>query len=576
MTDDDFPDLHEIETRFDRHVADLIDTDTTPFELVASLDERDLPMPETDMKSRSPYPLAALVRVYLFHELSENSIDAILDRLEENPDDAVAFGFEEIPDKYNAGNVPDQSRLSRAKSGDRFDPDEYERIERRAEHILELVHEQGNPMGMRSLEADDKQDASSSTKRRHAKTKRNEAAKDAAKMAAVAYEFLRGEGTTYDMETFLRVLAEMSVSDKTARGACRDDDDPIQCENNKPHGDTFRHHPNNLHPTDIARNHDKVVELISKKIKKFVEFHRPAEIGVDGTEIPIPGDPEKTDPVTEDIGEMFRELPDDATGQFVHGVQDEDSDAKCYKFITLNIVGQHFRIPLVVRPVPKGVPRAVLVRELYWRARELVSIKDAYLDAEFYSAGVLWSLNETPSEYVISAPMRDRLKRFEEQMDKDVAVKRDHGVFGPVEGLGDTYAKTNIVALPSNQNPDKTVMFATNKDVRDEISLDRRRAMAAVGEYSKRGEQEKCYEMVKKFLAPTQSKSLRLHMFYFCFATLAYAMWKLADFRAKKDLGIPLEDEEGKTTDSVVEFEEFLVTVEEFLENREEFLYEPD
>ena len=109
------------------------------------------------------------------------------------------------------------------------------------------------------------------------------------------------------------------------------------------------------------------------------------------------------------------------------------------------------------------------------------------------------------------------------------------------------------------------MLFATNKDVRDEIGLDRRRAKEAVEEYSKCGEQEKCYEMVKKFLAPTESKSFQLHLFYFCFATLAYGMWKLADFRAKKDLGIPLVDEDGRTTDTVIEFNEFLDTVEDFL-----------
>jgi len=53
-----------------------------------------------------------------------------------------------------------------------------------------------------------------------------------------------------------------------------------------------------------------------------------------------------------------------------------------------------------------------------------------------------------------------------------------HGVFGPVEGMGKTYAKTNIVAMPGNRNPDKTVMFGTDKDVRGEIGLDRRRAKA--------------------------------------------------------------------------------------------------
>jgi hypothetical protein len=171
-------------------------------------------------------------------------------------------------------------------------------------------------MNLRSLEDEDKQDASSPTKRRHAKTKRNEAAEDAAEMLAAIYDYMRGDNTTYEMETFLRILAEMSVEDKTARGACRDDDDPIECENNKPHGDTFRYHPNRLHPTDVVRMHDGVIKLVSEKIKKFVEFDRPMKIGVDGTEIPIPGDPEKTEPVLKDIGEMFRELPDDATGQF--------------------------------------------------------------------------------------------------------------------------------------------------------------------------------------------------------------------------------------------------------------------
>ena len=79
MTDDDLPDLPDVETPFDRRVASLIDGETTPFELVADLDERDLPMPEVDRKSRSPYPLTAFIRVYLFHELSGNAIDAILD-----------------------------------------------------------------------------------------------------------------------------------------------------------------------------------------------------------------------------------------------------------------------------------------------------------------------------------------------------------------------------------------------------------------------------------------------------------------------------------------------------------------
>jgi len=171
MADDDLPDLHGTEIPFGRRVSDLIDAKTTPFELAASLGERDLPMPTGDRESRSPYPLAAPVRPFRFNELSGIPVDTIVDRLEENPDEAVAFGFEDVTDTYGAGDVPDQSRLSCVKNGGRLDPDEYERIERRAEQILELCHERG-----------------------HAKEKWNEVAQEAARMAAAisreVYKFI--------------------------------------------------------------------------------------------------------------------------------------------------------------------------------------------------------------------------------------------------------------------------------------------------------------------------------------------------------------------------------------------------
>ena len=113
-------------------------------------------------------------------------------------------------------------------------------------------------MGQRSLEPEDKQDVSGSTERRHAKEKRNEAAEEAAMMAAAVYTFLRSKNTSYDMETFLRVLADMSANGRTARAACRNDDDSVECVNLKPSGDTFRHHPNDLDPVHLVRMHDKV------------------------------------------------------------------------------------------------------------------------------------------------------------------------------------------------------------------------------------------------------------------------------------------------------------------------------
>jgi len=279
----------------------------------------------------------------------------------------------------------------------------------------------------------------------------------------------------------------MSAGGRTARAACRNDDDPLECENLKPSGDTFRHHPNDLDPAHLVRMHDKVVESLVEKIKRFVEFERPVKIGIDSTDVELPGDPEKTDPAIEEVGEMFRELPDDSTGQFVHGVQDEDSDAKCYRFITLNIVGQHFRIPLVVRPIPKGVPRELLVSELYWLLRSPVqSAGDRVYRGGVSGRRVLQRGRAVVTQRVPVELRGVRPQARPAEAGRKADAERCGGQAGswdlrPRRGDGKTYAKTNIVAMPSNRNPDKTVIFATDKDVRDEIGLDRRRESGGGG-----------------------------------------------------------------------------------------------
>jgi hypothetical protein len=561
MTDDDFPDLHDVETGFDRQVADGLADTTTPLELLASLDERafaSLPSHGED-DSNSPYPLEAWSRLFLFREISGMDVDPLIDHLEDNRDEAAMLGFDTVPDGQDSP-VPDQSTASRAWNGDRLDPDDRLWVARKAERILEIVHERGNPMGLRVLDPEDKEETSQSTQYRHRHEKRNEAAQNTAEMAADVYNFGRAANAKYPMEEFMRAMAKMSCEAKTARDACRLDDDPVEGVNRKPKGETLRAHVNDLDPADLVEMHDAVAELLVGQMKQHLEFDRPVEAAIDIVPVELPGKPGKTDEAIEDIGEIFDELDDDAVGQFVQGVKEEDSDALCYKFITLNIVGQHFRIPLVVRPVPKGVPRATLVRELYWQAREMVSIDTLYLDAGFYSADGLQSVNEAEADYVMSAPKDERLKRWLADVDCEVAVKHDHSVFGPIKGAGREYVQTTIVAKPSIQNPDKTVLFATSKDVDDEIGLDRESASEEMDEYSNRGHQEKSYEMLKKFLAPTESKSFRIHLFYFCFAALAYSMWKLVDFRTKKDIGIDPEES------PVVEFSEFLNTMGAYLE----------
>jgi len=270
MTDDGLPDLPDVETRFDRRVRTLIDAETTPAELVADLDVASLAgVPRGGDGSDSPFALAPFIRVYLFHEISGIPVATIVDRLDEDTELATSFGFDD---------VPDQSTISRAKT-DRFELDESGRdlndwIERKAERIIKIAHEEGNPMGLDSLVPDDKRDSSPATKSRHKQSKRNEGAKEAAEMASVVWDFDRADNATYAMETFLQVLAEMSADGKTARAACRLATEPTGDENRKLVGETLRLYPRNLEPAETVRMYDEVSELLMEQIKQYVECDR--------------------------------------------------------------------------------------------------------------------------------------------------------------------------------------------------------------------------------------------------------------------------------------------------------------
>jgi len=82
-------------------------------------------------------------------------------RIDENPQEARDLGF------YN---VPSRTTFGRAWR-ERFDEDIIRLVERSAEQILEYAHERGNPLGMRSLETEDKSNVSKRTKQRHIREK---------------------------------------------------------------------------------------------------------------------------------------------------------------------------------------------------------------------------------------------------------------------------------------------------------------------------------------------------------------------------------------------------------------------
>jgi hypothetical protein len=533
MANNDPYELNDVETPFERAVREAVGRDTTKAQLMAALDDAALcGRPESEKGHGSPFSVDAMVRLTLHRRLSKTPYVVFLDELKNDSDLAASLGFKE--------RLPDASVVSRWERH-YYGQELTEWIDRTHRRIVRLAREDGNPMELEALAPTNKSEASPATKSRHRRELHNAGAIETAEIFAEVFELLRAENKSIPKETFFRVLAGMADGRKTAHAACGQYDDPLECLNEKPDDDTLLYHPKTIEPAHIVKMADAASELLMEHIRRYVEFDRSTYVGIDWIEIPISGDPELVENPVENIGEMFEELPDDATGQFVQGVSDKESDKKCYKFIALTIVDRQFRVPLVVRPMPKGVPYALLVRELYWRAREMIPISECYLDAAFYGAGVIWSLDEADVTYVMSAKQDVRIQRWLKTLDHDVGVKQNHGVFGPVEGLGRRYVKTNLVAKPSIRNSDRTVVFATNKDVDDEIGLDRRYAVRDTDVYSRRGQQEKSFELVKKHLPPTRSKNFRVHLLFFTFACAAYTMWKLVDFRVKIDLGVDVD-----------------------------------
>lgn len=78
-------------------------------------------------------------------------------------------------------------------------------------------------------------------------------------------------------------------------------------------------------------------------------------------------------------------------------------------------------------------------------------------------------------------------------MEHEVEVEQDYAIYGDIDGEAtNARAETNFVAVPKrnadedDDKVEKTIGFVTNKDVDDEIRLDRVEAKGVVDRYRRR------------------------------------------------------------------------------------------
>ena len=382
-----------------------------------------------------------------------------------------------------------------------------------------MARECGNSIGLHAVEPEDKSGVSERTENRFIDKKSKQVVKEMQQLVFPAFEFGRAENAAYETDTFLELQSHIGLSNSAAESGTDLFADDTERETGSPDGDTHLYNIKRLSPDAIQEMIDEGISRMVHEAKHHFEFDRPADVAIDMTYVAYYGDRDEL--------------------EMVMGAPGTKAYDWCHKFATLTVVGQNVKFTLSMRPVQKGDTIGEIVRELFWQAREHVSISMVYADAEFCSTDTIHAFEEAGVNYIILSPKNKRVKREIDRMQQDIEVRQGYAIRGRVLG-GSTNerAETNLVLLPSSKDESKTVAFITNEDVNDEIELDRVETKGLIDRYSLRWGIENSYKTIKDFLAWPTSKNFSVRVFYFGFAVLLYDMWLIVDLLVQKSLDV--------------------------------------
>ena len=510
--------IHNVRTKIEDQAIDAIERGASEIQLVSELHFGSFEIYESPQAQRqASYPIDAMIRAHLLRKLMGYSMTELHRRLDENRREAKQLGFLFIPCRTTFGRA----------WRDRFDDELVTLVERSAKQILEDAHERGNPLGFRSLETEDKSDVSKRTEQRHIKEKTLEVSEEMRELLHGTVDIDRPEeGTQYSTNAFFGLESLLCTEECAAEQGSEIYADNAPRGVATPDADTHLQYLKDLDPPQIFEQLNQAVNAQIKAARRYLEFSRPVEVAIDMTYVAYYGDRD----------EKLNFGPEDEN-VVVMGAPPSKGFDWCYKFATVSIVGENVRFMLAVRPHIKGQHLGELVRELYWAARDHVSISTIYADAEFYAAGVIQALEETNAKYLIRARENERVSRQIEREEHDIWVEDEYGIYGPtVDGPGNDRVETTLVGIPKDVDPSETVAFATNFDVDDEIRLDRVKTRGQIKRYSRRWGIETNYRSLSEFLPYTTSKEFSVRLFHFGFAVLVFNMWRLVDFLVQVNL----------------------------------------
>jgi len=211
----------------------------------------------------------------------------------------------------------------------------------------------------------------------------------------------------------------------------------------------------------------------------------------------------------------------DKSSFMVVGKEPDRGTAKCYKFITINIVDAGKRFTLLALPVSAldNVNKDRLIRKLLEYALQRIKIRRVYVDRGFFDSKSIKVFEQFHLKYLMPGVQQYSVRQLLKITPAPSVIK----------GFVLKDVKLNLVIVEEELANGKKVkrVFATNEDY-DENDVELLEKL--FDQYGKRWGIESSYRVKKQsYLPKTTSKNYLIRLFYFMFSVLIYNLWILAD-----------------------------------------------